>query len=113
MQPELTHFPPFATRPSTSQKRFNEQGQAINPLLQESIYLSALDIFFASLPSPSPALALKVGDVLGLNDERAEWCLSKRRPELVSWGGEGGGVVKGWKVGRGKLDARATNQGAS
>ena len=98
--------------PSTSQVRFSVAGQAINPLLQESIFLSALDVFFACLPNPSAALAIKVGEVLGLNEERASWCVAKRRPELISWGAEGGAAVKGWKVGRGRLEAKVSNQGA-
>ena len=100
-------------RPSTSQTRFNHIGQAVNPLLQESIFLSALDVFFACLPNPSAGLACRVGEVLGLNEERASWCVAKRRPELVSWGNEGGAAVKGWKVGRGRLEAKVSNQGQS
>ena len=83
----------------------------MNPVVQEEIFIEACDVFFGSLPKVSAVGALAVGNELGLNDDRALWCLERRRPELILVGGEDGGEVKAVRIGRGKLKCKKTKQG--
>lgn len=66
-----------------------------NPVLQEEIFVEARDVFLGSLPVPPPStsstssssryssIAKILGEGLGLSEERIEWVLRRRVPELV------------------------------
>ncbi|WFC94542.1 hypothetical protein MBRA1_001174 [Malassezia brasiliensis] len=64
-----------------------------NPLVQESVFLDACDLFFAALSDAAVAstslspftqsLLLTLADALHVSPERARWALEQRVPELV------------------------------
>ena len=64
-----------------------------NPLVQESVFLDACDLFFAALPDAAVAsaslspftqsLLLTLAEALHVSPERARWALEQRVPELV------------------------------
>ncbi|CED83314.1 AAA ATPase containing von Willebrand factor type A (vWA) domain [Phaffia rhodozyma] len=85
---------------------FGLDGSFVNPIVQEEVFIEALDVFFGSLPKQNVARAIAVGAQLGLNEERAEWCMEKRMPEVRTIGNEDGGEVKAVRFGRVKLDCR-------
>ncbi|EGG02722.1 uncharacterized protein MELLADRAFT_66139 [Melampsora larici-populina 98AG31] len=69
------------------------QSVSPNPIIQESIFLEAVDIFLASsdkLMSESEtsktqdlSIALCLGSHLSLNEERIKYCLYQRTPDLI------------------------------
>ncbi|GAA5887893.1 hypothetical protein JCM5296_001800, partial [Sporobolomyces johnsonii] len=73
-------IPPTLSLPSLS----------ANPTLQEEVFIEARDVFLGSLSLPlTPSsdryslLARSLADSLALSDERMEWALRRRVPELI------------------------------
>jgi len=64
---------------------------ASNPTLQEEVFIEARDVFLGSLslplqPTTSDRYSLisrSLADSLGLSDERMEWALRRRVPDLI------------------------------
>ncbi|GAA5925946.1 AAA family ATPase midasin [Sporobolomyces koalae] len=64
---------------------------ASNPTLQEEVFIESRDVFLGSLalpPQPTPSdryslISRTLADALSLSDERMEWALRRRVPDLV------------------------------
>ncbi|GAA5961125.1 hypothetical protein JCM3765_001235 [Sporobolomyces pararoseus] len=69
----------------------NLESLASNPTLQEEVFIEARDVFLGSLslplqPTASDRYSLisrSLADSLGLSDERMEWALRRRVPDLI------------------------------
>lgn len=69
----------------------NLHSLASNPTLQEEVFIEARDVFLGSLSLPlQPAasdryslISRSLADSLGLSDERMEWALRRRVPDLI------------------------------
>ncbi|KAH8913594.1 P-loop containing nucleoside triphosphate hydrolase protein, partial [Atractiella rhizophila] len=55
-----------------------------NPVLQDHIFLDALDLFFsANEKTEEMSMLFRLGSILGINKDRVEWIVSSRKPEVV------------------------------
>ncbi|KAG0149859.1 hypothetical protein CROQUDRAFT_39244 [Cronartium quercuum f. sp. fusiforme G11] len=69
------------------------QSVGFNPIVQESIFLEAVDVFLASsdrlmsesetLKDADLSIAISLGSHLGLNEERTKYCLYQRTPDFI------------------------------
>jgi midasin len=94
--------------PSADVMRFS------NPSVQDEVFLEAVDIFLGSFPYQIPAQAERrqaiariLGDALGLGQERADWLLDKRVPQVEVQGDSRARQSSMVRVGRASLHGLA------